>query len=195
MASGSLSIDFSAQIRENSNIMDAPKLSVEAPKTNVTAVAEKAPNVVFLPQKLKEVVEIIDLMGTIASRVREDGASDPAAAGSSGGGKAQGATGTSTRDEAIANAPPVPVMQKKLIHHLEQEVRVIQRTARSLARSNKPGTAYLLTELYKKMRRLTTLVSTIIHASAEVIKRLYISAFIDRQALVVTGDGSLEGTQ
>jgi hypothetical protein len=172
--------------------MDAPKLTAEAPKTNVTTVAEKAPNVVFQPQKLKEVVEIIDLMGTVASRVREDGGTNPAG---TGGGKAQGQTGTSARDEAIANAPEVPVMQQKLIKQLEQEVRVIQRATRSLARSNRPGAAFLLTELYKKLRRLTALISTIVHASADVIKRLYISAFIDRQALVVTGDGSLEGVK
>jgi hypothetical protein len=86
-------------------------------------------------------------------------------------------------------------MQQKLIKQLEQEVRVIQRATRSLARSNRPGAAFLLTELYKKLRRLTALISTIVHASADVIKRLYISAFIDRQALVVTGDGSLEGVK
>lgn len=174
--------------------MDAPQLGAEAPRTNLTTVSENAPNIVFQPQKLKEVVGIIDLMGTVASRVREDNSGDMGAGGSSGG-TAQGATGTSARDEAIAKAPPVPIMQQKLIKHLEQEVHVIQKTVRSLSRSNKPGTAFMLTELYKKLRRLTSLISNILHASAEVIKRLYVSAFIDRQALVVTGDGSLEGAQ
>lgn len=166
--------------------MDVLTLSASPTPTSLSSSADNAPSIVFQPQKLKEIVEVVDLMGTVARRVREDGASDPAAAGSGGGGQ-QGATGTSARDDAIAKAPPVAVMQQKLVEHLRHERKNIQRQARAMARSNAPGAAWTLTELYKKIRSLSSLITQILHASTAMIKRFYISAFIDRQPLVVTG--------
>ncbi len=173
--------------------MDALTSGTESAPRSITKVSEQAPNVVFQPQKLKEVVEIIDLMGNIASRVREDNSGDmgSGSSGTTGQGQ-QGTTGTSTRDDAIAKAPPFPIMQKKLVHHLEIERKSIERQARAIARSKKEGSAYLLNELYKKLRSLTALISSLLHASAEVIKRFYISVFIDKQPIVVSG-GELEG--
>lgn len=174
--------------------MDGPSLIAEAPRTDVTKVTETAPAIVFQPQKLKEIVEVVDLMGTVAARVREDASSDiPGATG----GKAQGSgqqTGTSARDDAIAKAPPVAVMQQKLVEHLEREVKTIERQARSLRNSNVRGSGFMLSELYRKIRRLRSLIGDILHASAEMIKRFYVSVFIDRQPLVVTG-GSLAHTE
>ncbi len=173
--------------------MDGPSFIAETPKADITKVTETAPSIVFQPQKLKEIVEVVDLMGTVAARVREDNSGDiPGATG--GGGQSTGQkAGTSARDEAIAKAPPIAVMQKKLVEHLEREVRTIEKQAASLKRSNARGSGYLLSELYRKIRRLRSLISDILHASAEMIKRFYISAFIDHQPLVVTG-GSLAGT-
>jgi hypothetical protein len=169
--------------------MDVLTLSATPTPTSLSSAADNAPSVVFQPQRLKEIVEVVDLMGTVARRVREDGASDPAAAGSRAASQ-QGATGTSARDEAIAKAPPVAVMQKKLVEHLQQDRKHIQRQAKAIARSNAPGAAWRLTELYKKIRSLSSLITQILHASADMIKRFYIAAFIDHQPLVVTG-GSL----
>ena len=177
-------------------MMDIGESRSEKSSGSMTKVSERAVNVVFQPQKLKEVVDIIDLMGNIASRVREDHSQDMGVAGAAatGGAQAQGATGTSARDEAIANAPPFPIMQKKLITHLEKEIHTMERRARKLSRSNARGSAFLLTELYKKIRRLTSLLGDIIRASAEIIKRYYVSVFIDRQPMVVTG-GSIVGEE
>lgn len=174
--------------------MDGPSLSAETPKADITKVTEVAPAVVFQPQKLKEIVEVVDLMGTVAARVREDTPSNtPGGAGGSGQGSQQ-KSGTSARDEAIAKAPPVAIMQKKLVEHLEREVRTIQKQASSLKMSNAPGSGYLLSELYRKIRRLRSVIGDILHASAEMIKRFYVSVFIDHQPLVVTG-GSLAHTE
>lgn len=168
--------------------MNAGKLSAETAGGSITTASERTSNVVFQPQKLKEVVDIIDLMGNITSRVREDKSGDMGGGSSSTGGAQQGGTSaTSARDEAIAKAPPVPIMQKKLIEHLEREVRLMEKQTRKLAWSNKPGSAFLLSELYKKMRRLTSLISDLLKASTNMIKRFYISVFIDHQPLVVSG--------
>lgn len=168
--------------------MASSNLSAERPRSTLESSMESGPAFVFQPQKLKEVVEVIDLMGTVALRIREDSSGD---LGSGGGGTSgQGAgqqTGTSARDDAIASAPPMPVMQKKLVEHLELEVATIERQAKALARSNSRGSAFLLSELYRKLRRLSSLISEILHASADVIKRFYVSVFIDHQPLVVTG--------
>lgn len=165
--------------------MDAPKLSAAPTPSNPKKTMESAPSVVFQPQKLKEIVEVVDLMGTVASRIREDASGDLPGAG---GAKAtQKSSGTTARDEAIAKAPPVAVMQQKLVAHLKVERAEIERQAKAMAHSNTPGAAWTITELYKKMRRLSSLISQILEASAEMIKRFYVSAFIDQQPLVVTG--------
>lgn len=168
--------------------MDGAKSTVETQAVSTVKEAKAAPDVVFQPPKLKEVVEIINLMGTVASRVREDNSGDVPGGGTKSAAAKQ--SGTSARDEAIANAPPLPVMQKKLVEHLEKEARTIRAQARAIARSNQRGSAFMLNNLYRKMRRLSSLISQILQASAEMIKRFYIAAFIDQQPLVVTG-GSL----
>jgi hypothetical protein len=174
---------------------DGLNIGMETPSSSLSTTKESTPSVVFQPPKLKDVIEVINLMGTVAARVREDNSGDMGGGGGTAGAAAgTGQTGTSARDEAIANAPPVMVMQKKLVEHLEREVKTIERQTRSLKTSNARGSAYLLTELYRKIRRLKSLIGQIVHASAEMIKRFYISAFIDQQPLVVTG-GSLAHTE
>lgn len=168
--------------------MDAPKLST-ASTTSSTLFksAEISSSVVFQPQKLKEIVEVVDLMGTVASRIREDGTGGFPTGGGSGSKAQQGSSGTTARDDAIAKAPSVAIMQQKLVAHLKEERAQIRRQAKAMAHSNAPGAAWTITELYRKMRRLSSLISQILEASAEMIKRFYISAFIDQQPLVVTG--------
>ena len=144
--------------------------------------------VVFQPPRLSQIVEIVDVMGNIVESIREENARDlptttrtTAAAGGT-----QTAT-VSARDAAIAAAPPIPIMQKKLVKHLRKEVRIIEREARKISRSRARGSAYLLSILYRKIRRLSSLIGEILRASAEVIKRFYIAVFIDHQPLVVRG--------
>lgn len=166
--------------------MDGPTMSAESASTSLTASAD-APSAVFQPPRLKDVIEVIDLMSTVASRVREDKSSDLPAAAGAGSGRGSSQTGTSTRDDAIAAVPATVVMQKKLVEHLEKEITRVEKQARALSRSNSRGSAHALAELYKKIRRLTSIISDILEASAEMIKRFYVSVFIDHQPLVVTG--------
>jgi hypothetical protein len=134
-------------------------------------------------------VVIVDVMGSVVESIREENARDlPATTqtATAGGGAARTAT-VSARDAAIAAAPPIPVMQKKLVKHLKKEVRMIEREVRKLSHSRAQGSAYLLSILYRKIRRLSSLIGEILRASAEVIKRFYVAVFIDRQPLVVRG--------
>jgi hypothetical protein len=171
-----------------------------SPKTNIVShvftpkeVQPSTPNVTHQPPKLKEIVQIVDLMGHVATRVREENAGDWTGAVAATSGSAPSG-GTSVRDHAIAHAPAVPVMQKQLIKHLEKEMRLIRSQAKAVSRSRGRGSAYLLNELYKKLRRLRELTKQILGASAEVIKRFYVSVFIDRQPLVVRG-GSVSSNE
>jgi hypothetical protein len=166
--------------------MDTPK-SVDSGTRDVIERTESTPSVVFQPHQLKEIVEIIDLMGNVATRVREDKSGDLPATGTAGGASA-GRTGASARDQAIAAAPALEIMQQKLVERLGQEVRILEKQARALARSRKRGSAHSLNEIFRKIRRLTSVIASIFEASVEVIRRFYISVFIDRQPLVVTGD-------
>ena len=65
--------------------MDALKKSVESQGSAVMERAEAGQIRVFQPQSLKEIVDIIDLMGNVATRVREDKSRD---LGSGGAGSA-----------------------------------------------------------------------------------------------------------
>ncbi len=175
--------------------MDGLGLIAETPRTDLTKVSNAAPAVVFQPQKLKEIVEVVDLMGTVAARVREDTAGNLESGGSNSSGQGSGQqSGASSREDAIAKAPAVAIMQKKLVEHLEKEVKIIEKKARTLKSSNARGSAFLLSVLYRKIRRLRSFIGDIFHASAEMIKRFYISAFIDHQPLVVS-EGSCAHTE
>lgn len=175
--------------------MDAGIFSPETGSANNLNDAEVTPAIVFQPPKLREAMDLIDLLGTVALRVREDSSHDFGVGGSTSYGDGQGTRGTSTRDEAIANAPPVPVMQEKLVMHLRKEMKYIEKQAVKLRCSNSPGTACALNELFRKIRRLSSLIEEILQASTEMIKRFYISVFIDRQPLVVTGGSIVQSEE
>lgn len=121
----------------------------------------------------------------ISEVVREEGSQDlgsgagsfPAARGTQSG-------GVSFRDQAIKALPSTEVMRQRLTHHLQKEVRELERRAGKLARTVRKGSAYLLNELYAKIRRIQSLIAELIEATAEVVKRLYIRLFIDHQQLV-----------
>ena len=163
--------------------MDAKNASVENANIDRTQVSESVPNQVFQPPQLKDIIDVIDLMGTVSSRVREDNIQDlPTTKKSS----ASTTTAISAREEAIAKLPEPLVMQQKLIAELESEIAQVEKQARALAKSKKKGSAYLLTELYRKIRRLSSMISSIMDASTDLMKRFYISVFIDRQALPAT---------
>lgn len=144
--------------------------------------------VVFQPPRLSQIIEIVDVMGSVVESIREENARDLPTTTRTAAGAAAAQTATvSARDAAIAAAPPIPIMQQKLVKHLKKEVRAIEREARKLSHSRAKGSAYLLCILYRKIRRLSSLIGEILHAGADVIKRFYIAVFIDHQPLVVRG--------
>lgn len=167
--------------------MDTVSAKSEKGLMKAKEVAETpAATVVFQPQKLTDVLEMIDLMGTIAERVRDDRSGDASGSTGKSGKAAQKAAGVSARDAAINNAPPVPIMQQKLKVHIAKEIRALKRQASLLSHSRARGSAYLLNEIYRKIRRLTALTRELLKASAEVIRRFFISVFIDGQPIVVS---------
>ncbi len=144
---------------------------------------EARANIVFQPQKLTEVMEVINVMGSISEKISEQhdlaagGAMTSSATGSSG-------TSVSARDQAIANLPSAQVMQKKLIAHIDAEVKALKKLAKEISVKRTTGWAYELTQVYARIRRLSALTHELLRASLEVLKRFYILVFIDGQAIV-----------
>ena len=54
---------------------------------------------------------------------------------------------------------------------------------RMIVRSKKPGSAYALSQLYAKIRHLNALLADLLEASYDVLKRLFVKVFIDKQAI------------
>ncbi len=161
--------------------MNPVNASADKQSTALTE-ADNAPAFVFQPQKLTEIVEMIDLMGAISERVREDKSGDMG--GASGSTGKTGAKTQSPRDIALANLPAPEAMQNKLVRHIKSEIRSLSRKAKSLASSSAKGAAYSLSEMYKKIRRLHAIMDEILQSSAEIIRRFYVAVFIDNQPIV-----------
>lgn len=96
---------------------------------------------------------------------------------------ATGTQQTSARDQAIANVPAPTAMQKKLEAHIRAEVKELRKQTKQIIRSRKPGSAYALAQLYAKIRHLNALLADLLEASYDVLKRLFVKVFIDKQAI------------
>ena len=95
----------------------------------------------------------------------------------------QGSATVSARDHAIANLPIPVVMQKDLEKHIREEVKKLRKQAISIATTSKPGGAYKLNQLYARIRHLNALLASLFETSIDVIKRLYIRVFVDKQSI------------
>lgn len=91
--------------------------------------------------------------------------------------------GMSARDQAIANLPVPAKMQKDLEAHIRAEVKQLRTQTKLIIRSRKPGSAYALAQLYAKIRHLNALLADLLEASYDVLKRLFVKVFIDRQPI------------
>ena len=100
-----------------------------------------------------------------------------------GGQQVAGAKQMSPRDQAIAAIPTPPLMQAQLEKHIRTEVEKLHKEARRIALS-KPGAAHHLNELYARIHKLNKLLSDLFEASVEVLKRVFIRVFIDRQPIL-----------
>ncbi len=157
---------------------------------SLSTSAEAAPSAV-VSQPMK-----IDLNGQLGNFLEEIGRiseSSPAGPSNDGpmgsGGGAMQATGGSTpvvsaRDEAIAKIPAPHVMQKQLEAHIKAEVKKLRKQAKMIARINQPGGAYRLNVLYLRIHHLNALLAELLSSSVEVLKRLFIKVFIDKQTVL-----------
>lgn len=138
----------------------------------------------------------IDLGGQLGSfleninRMSETAPTGPGEQGTSGagGGVVQTTGGTtpvvSARDQAIANLPVAQVMQKQLEAHIKMEIKKLRKQAKTIARINQPGGAYRLNMLYLRIHHLNALLAEMFSSSVEVLKRLFIKVFIDKQTVL-----------
>lgn len=139
------------------------------------------------PERIQSLLLVLADLEKIAERISEDRSAGPGGGAVGAGRKGDdggGATQASLRKQALQSLPALPVMQRRLIAHLDREVRHSEREARGMARTVRKGSAYLLTKLYARIRKIQSLIAELADAAAEVIQRLYIRLFIDHQQLI-----------
>ena len=162
-------------------------LSAEKAPLALSSV-ETSKLIVRQPGKLKELNNLLEtfenLNVRVSERVGEDRSGDMGGAGAGAGTGQQGDDDASPRTIAIKNMPAPDVVRSKLEGHIQTEVKKLEKLAKRAARSSKPGSAHALNELYARIRRLNALLHDILTASVEILKRLFIRVFIDRQPIV-----------
>jgi|TARA_Y100000310_G_scaffold175693_1_gene175757 hypothetical protein len=150
-----------------------------------TESAESKNLVVTQPENFEGLLETISLMDKVSERMGEDKSGDMG--GSSGGTKGAGkgdGSAVSTRAQAIANLPDTPQMRKELGKYIQKEIKGLRKQVRRKAfRASKPGSANQLNDLYGKIRRLNSLLAELMETSVDVLKRLFIRVFIDKQSI------------
>ena len=165
-------------------------MSVNTPAAapNTQRSVETSKLIVRQPAKLAELGKLLETFDNLNARVGERSASGPAGdwSGAAGtGGAAQGDDdGISPREKAIQAMPVPEVVRQRLEQHIEKEVMKLERSARALAKSGKPGAAFHLTVLYAKIRKLNSLLDKLVEFAEDVLKRLFIKVFIDKQTVL-----------
>jgi len=158
--------------RRNMSALNAPE---KGPSLASSPEAQRK-LAVFQPGRIVELNALLVTLGSV-QRI-SDGS------GSWTGGQQNGTTDEKTlspRAHAIAALPVQAAMQKQLQEHIEQEIKELSKSAKRIAKLNRPGGAYKLNELYKRIRLLNGLIASIVEASYDVVKRLFIRVFIDKQ--------------
>lgn len=139
--------------------------------------------IVSQPKRLEGLLMEINTLGGEA--IRETSAGGPSSTWTGGAGDgAQGTTGVSPRDQAIARIPADRVMRSALERHIEVEIRTLRSQAQRLTRLARPGAAFRLNALYARIRRLSGLLREFLNASADTIRRVFIRVFIDKQPIL-----------
>lgn len=146
--------------------------------------------IVSQPAKLQELNNILQTFESLNTRVSERTGEDRSGdmgSGAQGSGSGQQDDGTqvSPRDAAIARMPTeTRVLQKELTSHIRKETKKLERLAERVSHSTAPGSAHKLNVIYSKIRRLNSLISELLEASIDVLKRLFIRVFIDKQPIL-----------
>lgn len=141
--------------------------------------------VVTQPEKFEGLLETINLMDKVSETMGEDRSGDMGgAAAGSGGQQGDDDDATSARAEAIANLPAEAMMKKEIGKYIQKEIKTMRKQVRRKAhRASKPGSAHQMNEMYSKIRRLNNLFSELMESSVEVVKRIFIRVFIDKQSI------------
>ena len=146
--------------------------------------------IVRQPAKLAELGKLLETFDNlnlrVSERLGEDTSQDLGGAGAGGGtaGAGQGDDAVSPRDLAIRNMPAPDIVRQKLEQHIQKEVKDLDKLARRTASMHKPGSAFRLNELYARMRRLQGLLAEIVEASFELLQRMFVRVFIDKQPIL-----------
>jgi hypothetical protein len=158
-----------------------------SPEANeAVAVAEQpsaAPLLVKQPDRMKSLMDHIDSF--VSENVREDISGD---LGGGGGGTGDGDDDDnqqpSAREIALKSLPTPQVMQERIANHIEYEVKNLRKDLRKVDRLRKKGAAYKLTKLYARLRLLNSLLKSVLDASGEVVQRIFVRVFIDKQPII-----------
>ncbi len=147
--------------------------------------ALERPSAVVQPGKAEKMQALLVEVNDIISESSPAKAGEQWSGGQQGTGGAQPAKqGMSWRDQAIASIPTPQIMQKQLEVHIEQEVKVLRKQAARITDLRKPGAAHHFNELQSKIRRLNSLLAGLLEASFDVLKRIFIRVFIDKQPIL-----------
>lgn len=170
-----------------SNGQSAPQEGARRERVGQENLAEGLQLTVKQPERVRSLLLVLSSLEKITERVSEDRSHDLGASGASAAAGAgdQGTAGqVSLRQQAIQALPPHPIMKRRLLRHLSHEIRNLERDAARVARSVRTGNAYLLTQLYARIRKIQALMTDLLNAAVDVIQRLYIRLFIDHQQLI-----------
>ena len=142
--------------------------------------------VVVQPHKAEGLAMFLDQVNEMVSEQASEraGGQGGAGGGMTATGNQQAAQTVSWRDQAIASLPAPQVMQKQLESHIRDEVKRLRREADQITRLAQPGAAYQAAQLWARIRRLNALLAELLEASVELIKRIFVRVFIDRQAII-----------
>jgi hypothetical protein len=150
--------------------------------------APEKPSNTMQPGKAEALQTILAEVNDI---VRESSPTGPGEQWSSNAGGAVTATGgqqtaqtVSWRDQAIANLPAPPVMQQQLSTHIQEEITLLRKQAAKITDLRRPGAAHHFNELQSKIHRLNNLLTALFDASVDVLKRIFIRVFVDKQTIL-----------
>ena len=161
----------------------SPDKNIGLPKGNESLPARVSQTMKLdLSTQLGGILEEVNRISEQASEnAKEDWSSTKATATQQG---SAGQASSSQRQQAIASIPEPPIMQKQLEKHIRAEVKKLRRQAKTISRISHPGAAHRLNQLYAHIRRLNALLSELVEASYEALKRLFIRVFIDKQPIL-----------
>lgn len=151
----------------------------------VPSAAPERPSAVVQPGKAEAMQALLLEVNDIVGESSPATVGEQWSGGQTSGGGAQPATQTvSWRDQAIANLPAPQIMQKQLETHIQEEITLLRKQAAKITDLRKPGAAHRFNELQSKIHRLNNLLNALFEASVDVLKRIFIRVFVDKQAIL-----------